>query len=115
MKRFLLFRSLMRLPQLVRLALRLVRDPRVPTANKAMTIGAIALVLSPLDVPGWVPVIGQSLDVVVIAAILDRFIAAAPAHVVREHRAAMGDQGNDAGAPDHRAGAGHASSAWGGR
>jgi len=114
-KRFLLFRSLMRLPQLVRLSLRLVRDPRVPTATKAMTIGAIALVLSPLDLPGWVPVIGQGLDVMVIAAILDRFIAAAPAHVVREHSAAMGDQDYDAGAPDHRAGASHAQSAWGGR
>ncbi len=115
MKRFLLFRSLKRLPQLVRLSLRLVRDPRVPTANKAMTIGAIALVLSPLDVPGWVPVIGQSLDVVVIAAILDRFIAAAPAHVVREHSAAMEDRGDYAGGRDQRANVGHAPSAWGGR
>jgi len=114
-KRFLLFRSLMRLPQLVGLSLRLVRDPRVPTSTKAMTIGAIALVLSPLDLPGWVPVIGQSLDVVVIAAILDRFIAAAPAHVVREHSAAMGDRGDYADAANHHAGASHAPSAWGGR
>ena len=108
MKRLFLFRSLMRLPQLVRLSLRLVRDPRVPTATKMMTIGAIALVLSPLDLPGWIPVIGQGLDVVVIAAILDRFIAAAPAHVVREHSAAMGGQGEYAGAS-------HAPNAWGGR
>lgn len=108
MKRLLLFRSLMRLPQLVRLSLRLVRDPRVPTGTKAMTIGAIALVLSPLDLPGWVPVIGQSLDVVVIAAILDRFIAAAPAHVVREHSAAMGDRGDDADVPGYRADASRA-------
>lgn len=115
MKRFLLFRNLMRLPQLVRLSLRLVRDPRVPTANKAMTIGAIALVLSPLDLPGWVPVIGQSLDVMVIAAILDRFIAAAPTHVVREHNAALGNRDEYAGAPNQGAGASYARSAWGRR
>ncbi len=115
MNRFLLFRSLMRLPQLIRLSLRLVRDPRVPNGSKAMTIGAIALVLSPLDVPGWVPVIGQSLDVMVIAAILDRFIRAAPAHVVREHSAALGNRSEYAGAPDHRADANHTPNAWGGR
>lgn len=108
MKRFLLFRSLMRLPHLARLSLRLVRDPRVPTATKAMAIGAIALVLSPLDLPGWVPVIGQGLDALVIAAILDRFIAAAPAHIVREHSAAMGNRNEYAGAD-------HAPNAWGGR
>lgn len=90
MKRLLRFRSLMRLPHLVRLSLRLVQDARVPTAHKAMAIGAIALVLSPLDLPGWVPLIGQGLDGVAIAAILDRFIGAAPAQVVREHEAALG-------------------------
>lgn len=93
MKRVLSFRSLMRLPQLVRLSLRLVRDARVPTPTKALAIGAIALVLSPLDLPGWIPIIGQGLDAVVIAAILERFIQAAPAHVVREHEASLGQQG----------------------
>ncbi|MHB8644409.1 MAG: YkvA family protein [Thermomicrobiales bacterium] len=93
MKRLLRFRSLMRLPHLLRLSFRLIQDARVPTAAKAMTIGAIALVLSPLDLPGWVPIIGQGLDIVVITAILERFIKSAPGAVVREHAAALDPHG----------------------
>ena len=89
MKRILQFRSLLRLPHLVRLSRRLLLDPRVPTRLKAMTIGAIALILSPLDLPNWIPVLGQGFDVIVIVAILDRFIHSAPASVVREHEAAL--------------------------
>ena len=89
MKRILRFRTLLRLPYLVRLSLRLLPDPRVPTHHKAMTIGAIALIISPLDLPNWIPVLGQGFDIVMIAAVLDRFIHAAPTHVVREHEAAL--------------------------
>ena len=45
MKWFLRFRSFRRLPGLLRLALRLLPDARVPTATKALTLGTIALVL----------------------------------------------------------------------
>ncbi len=107
MRRFLLFRSLTRLPQLVRLSFRLVRDPRVPTQHKAMALGTIALILSPLDLPGWIPVVGQGLDAIVIAAILDRFVKAAPAEIVREHAAALGLRGEFEGAPTHAAFGGH--------
>lgn len=90
MKWFLRFRSFRRLPGLLRLALRLLPDARVPTATKALTLGTIALVLSPLDLPNWVPVVGQGLDVVLIVAILDRFIRSAPPEVVQEHVTALG-------------------------
>lgn len=93
MKRVLQFRTLLRLPHLLRLSLRLLPDPRVPSHLKAMTIGAIALILSPLDLPNWIPVLGQGFDIVVIAAILDRFIHSAPASVVREHEAALEKRG----------------------
>lgn len=53
----------------------------------------MALVLSPLDLPNWVPVVGQGLDVVFIVAILDRFVRSAPPEVVREHAAALGQRG----------------------
>ncbi len=76
---------LMRLPSLSRLSLRLFRDPRVPLAAKASALGVIALVVSPIDVPGWIPVIGQVGDAVVIVNVLDIFIKAAPRHVVQEH------------------------------
>jgi uncharacterized membrane protein YkvA (DUF1232 family) len=92
-KRFFRLRSFTRLPGLVRLAFRLLPDPRVPTAAKATALGAVALILSPLDLPNWVPVIGQGLDVVMIVAILDRFIRAAPPEVVREHAMALGQHG----------------------
>lgn len=75
----------MRLPSLIRLSVRLMRDSRVPVATKAGTIGVVGLVLSPLDVPGWVPVLGQMGDAIVIANVLDLFIKAAPRDVVREH------------------------------
>ncbi len=99
MKRIFQFRTLLRLPHLVRLSLRLLPDPRVPTHLKAMTIGAIALIISPLDLPNWIPVLGQGFDVVIIAAILDRFIHSAPVAVVREHEAALDARGAYDSAP----------------
>jgi len=79
-----------RLPTLTRLALRLLRDPRVPRPAKAATLGALGLVLSPLNLPGWVPVVGQAADLLVIATVLDVFIRSAPRAVVQEHVAALG-------------------------
>jgi len=75
----------LRLPSLSRLSLRLLRDERVPIGMKAAALGAVALIVSPLDLPGWVPVIGQAADVFVIVNVLDVFIKAAPREVVREH------------------------------
>ncbi len=93
MRRLLRFRSFARLPGLLRLALRLLPDPRVPTRSKALTLGTVGLILSPFDLPNWVPVIGQGFDVVLIVAVLDRFIRSAPPEVVREHVAALDRRG----------------------
>jgi len=79
-----------RLPTLTRLALRLLRDPRVPRPAKVATLGAIGLVLSPVNLPGWVPVVGQAADLLVITTVLDVFIRTAPRMVVWEHVAALG-------------------------
>ncbi len=46
--------------------------------------------LSPLNLPGWVPVVGQAADLLVIATVLDVFIRSAPRAVVQEHVAALG-------------------------
>jgi uncharacterized membrane protein YkvA (DUF1232 family) len=62
----------------------------VPLEAKAVTLGAVGLVLSPIEVPGWVPVIGQLADALVIVNVLDAFIMAAPRHVVREHIRELG-------------------------
>jgi uncharacterized membrane protein YkvA (DUF1232 family) len=85
MKPLLRFRSFARLPGLLRLALKLLPDPRVPTRSKALALGMVGLILSPFDLPNWVPVIGQGLDVVLIVAVLDRFIRSAPPDVMREY------------------------------
>ena len=60
--------------------------------SKATTASVIALVLSPIDLPGWVPVLGQAADALVIVNVLDVFIKAAPRHVVEEHIRALGLQ-----------------------
>lgn len=92
-KRLLRIRSFTRLPGLLRLSLRLLRDPRVSSGSKAATLGTVGLILSPLDLPNWVPIVGQGFDIILIVAILDRFIRSAPQEVVREHAAALGQHG----------------------
>lgn len=82
----------MRFPSVARLSYRLFLDPRVSTKSKAATASVIALVLSPIDLPGWVPVLGQAADALVIVNVLDVFIKAAPRHVVEEHIRALGLQ-----------------------
>ncbi len=84
------FRSLLRLPSLARLSIRLLQDRRISVNNKAAAIGAIALIISPLDLPGWIPIIGQGFDIILIVKVLDLFIGAAPQYVVQEHIAALG-------------------------
>jgi uncharacterized membrane protein YkvA (DUF1232 family) len=83
----------LRLPSVVRLSYHLFLDDRVPLEAKAVTLGVIGLVLSPIDVPGWVPVIGQLGDALVIVNVLDAFIMAAPRYVVREHIRELGLEG----------------------
>jgi uncharacterized membrane protein YkvA (DUF1232 family) len=80
----------LRLPSVVRLSYHLFLDDRVPLEAKGVTLGVIGLVLSPIDVPGWVPVIGRVGDALVIVNVLDAFIMAAPRHVVQEHIRELG-------------------------
>jgi uncharacterized membrane protein YkvA (DUF1232 family) len=69
-----------------RLALRLLRDPRVPTAAKVIFGATVLYMLSPLDVvPDWIPVLGQADDLVVLMAGLNLFLRACPKWLVEEH------------------------------
>ena len=74
-----------------RLALRLVRDPRVPMGAK-LILGATALYLgSPIDVvPDWFPLVGQADDLVAVLAGLNLFIRACPRWIVAEHEDRLG-------------------------
>ena len=80
---------LLDVPRNAKLAYCLLRDDRVPPAPKAVLAGALALVVSPLDLPGWVPVIGE-LDMLALSVLAVKvFVEACPEPLVREHQAAL--------------------------
>lgn len=87
MKGFLSF-----LPNMVKLLGGLLKDARVPMAEKALFVAAIVYVISPLDfIPDFFPFIGQVDDIYVVALTLLRLINRSDAGVVREHWAGGGD------------------------
>ena len=87
MRSFLMF-----LPNLVRLLGRLLTDSRVPTAEKALFVGAIIYVISPIDfIPDVFPFIGQVDDIYLVVLTLIRLINRTNEGVVREHWSGRGD------------------------
>jgi uncharacterized membrane protein YkvA (DUF1232 family) len=87
MKSFLMF-----LPNMVILLGRLLKDPRVPLAEKALFVGAIVYVISPIDlIPDVLPFIGQVDDIYVVSLVLMRLINRTNEDVVREHWSGGGD------------------------
>jgi uncharacterized membrane protein YkvA (DUF1232 family) len=80
---------LIEVPQHGKLAYCLLRDPRVPAAPKAAVLAALALIVSPIDFPAWVPVLGE-LDMLALGVLaVKTFIEACPENVRREHEAAL--------------------------
>ena len=77
---------LLDLPGRGKLAYCLLRDDRVPRAPKAVLLGVLAVIVSPIDFPGWVPVLGE-LDMLALAVLaVETFIEACPAEVRREQQ-----------------------------
>jgi uncharacterized membrane protein YkvA (DUF1232 family) len=73
-------------PRLVRLVLRLMRDPRVPPRQKAILVVLGAYLASPIDlIPDFIPGIGSVDDLVLAAFALDQILNRVPEEVVREH------------------------------
>jgi uncharacterized membrane protein YkvA (DUF1232 family) len=70
---------ILELPQQLRLAYCLARDPRTPAPLKAALAGSLALILNPaIDLPAWVPVLGQ-MDAIALTVLAVRtFNAQAP-------------------------------------
>lgn len=84
------FKLLPRLWRTGRLALRLLRDPRVPLAAKLVLGATVLYLLSPLDVaPDWLPVVGQADDLLALLAGLNLFLRACPRWLVEEHEDAL--------------------------
>ena len=76
-------------PMHAKLAYCLVRDERVPMAPKAAVLGALGLIVSPIDFPAWIPVIGE-LDMLALGILaVKTFVDACPAEVVGDNRAAI--------------------------
>ena len=80
---------LLDVPRQARLAYCLLRDERIPAAPKAALLGSLALIASPLDVPAWIPVVGE-LDMLALGVLAVKvFVDACPASIVAEHREAI--------------------------
>ena len=89
---------IVKLPTYARVVWGLMRDPRVPAPLKALLVGALAYLVSPLDIiPDAIPIVGQADDLTVLLLVLDLFIRNAPASVREEHmrRAREGDSDLD--------------------
>ena len=80
---------LFEVPRTGKLAYCLMRDRRVPLGPKLAAGAAVGLIVSPLDVPAWIPVVGD-LDVLALGILAVKvFVDACPEQVVEEHRAAL--------------------------
>jgi uncharacterized membrane protein YkvA (DUF1232 family) len=84
--------ALVRLPSLLRITVALLRDSRVPVWQRASVVGLVVLILSPIDVIGDIPLVGQFWDFTLAVTVLDAFIQMAPADAVNEHIVALGLQ-----------------------
>ncbi len=74
------------LPRYVQLLTRLVRDPRVSAADKALLAGTIAYALTPYDLlPDFLPVVGQLDDLFLLALTIDRLVRRAGPELVAAH------------------------------
>lgn len=81
--------ALIEVPQHGKLAYCLLRDERVPAAPKAALLGVLAVIVSPLDFPAWVPLLGE-LDVLALGLLaVKTFVEACPEDIRREHQAAL--------------------------
>ena len=76
--------------QRLRLAWRLLRDPRVPLPPKGIPLLSVAYLVSPLDfLPDWFLAVGHMDDLSVMILGLLAFIWACPPRLVQEHQRLM--------------------------
>ena len=84
--------AIMLIPNLLKLLFRLLKDTRVPLAEKALLMGTITYVISPLDfLPDVIPFLGQVDDLYLIALVLIRLLIRTDESVLREHWDGAGD------------------------
>lgn len=81
----ILLEGALALPNLAKLLVRLIRDSRVPIRSKALMVGTLGYLITPLDLIPDIPVIGQTDDLLLIAYSLNHLIKAAGRDVIVEH------------------------------
>lgn len=80
---------LFEVPRNGKLAYCLLRDERVPKAPKAALLSALGVIVSPLDLPAWIPVVGE-LDMLALGVLAVKvFVEACPEEIVQEHEVAL--------------------------
>ena len=78
--------ALVAVPQIAKLLYGLARDPRVPPRSKTFAGFTAAYLVSPIDlVPDFIPFLGKTDDLVLVAFALNHLINTAGNEVVREH------------------------------
>ncbi len=84
--------AVLMMPNIIKLVVRLLQDPRVPRRAK-ITLGlAAAYVASPIDfIPEVIPVVGWADDVIIVMFAIDALIERAGEEVVEEHWDGPGD------------------------
>jgi len=76
-------------PRQAKLAYCLLRDERVPAPPKAALLAALGVIVGPIDLPAWVPVLGE-LDMLALGVLAVKvFVDACPEEVVQEHKEAL--------------------------
>jgi uncharacterized membrane protein YkvA (DUF1232 family) len=74
------------IPNLVKLLLRLMRDPRVSIRRKVLVGAVLVYVVSPIDlIPDFVVGFGKLDDIVVLSVALNHLMAGAESAIVEEH------------------------------
>lgn len=64
----------------------LSKDPRIPSRDKAVLAGMLALIVSPIDIiPDFIPVLGQLDDLMILILMLDYVCNRVSDEVLREH------------------------------
>ncbi|MEO7965116.1 MAG: YkvA family protein [Gemmatimonadaceae bacterium] len=79
-------RSIRQIPDYLRLLFGMIRDSRVSAIDRALVVGAILYVISPLDViPDMIPFFGQVDDVFLVVLTLTRLFERARREVILDH------------------------------